>query len=123
MLHRVALVAGSRSQAAYRQIGVLVFGSGLSATIAPSSSPAALCEEKKGILDTVLSKDKNGSIDFGKSLNRFVEPNFWDELAGAIGQNVSTSCCRYPRQRRRVLTIMRGSIVFIRRPAHDTFLF
>jgi hypothetical protein len=88
MLQR--LVVPTRSQA-YRQAALLVVGTGIGyGTTSPSST--ALCEDKKGILDTLLSKNKDGQIDWSKSVTQFAQTPFWDDIAKTAGHQVRGPC-------------------------------
>jgi hypothetical protein len=97
MLQR--LVVPTRGQA-YRQVALLVVGTGIGyGTTSPSST--ALCEDKKGILDTVLPKDKDGNIEWSKGVTQFAQTPFWDDLAKAAGQQVrscASNLSSYPHE-------------------------
>ena len=85
MLQRLAL--STRNQTS-RHLGLLVLGSAVGTSTAP-----ALCQEKKGIIDTVLPKDKDGNIEWGKSVSQVSESAFWDDLATAAGHKVRIWHC------------------------------
>lgn len=84
-LSRLLVVPVTRSQA-YRQLGWMVLGTGV--TYGTTTSPV-LCEEKKSIMDTILPKNSEGTIQWGKSASQVTDGIFWDKLLQAVGDQVS----------------------------------
>lgn len=80
MLHRLA------TPQLYRQVGLIVIGAGINNATAPSS---ALCE--KSIIDTILRKNRDGSVDVAGSFTQVSDADFWDRLGKATGSKVSSS--------------------------------
>ena len=83
----------TRTQA-YRQIGLMIAGTGVSYGTSP-----ALCEDKKGILDAILPKNKNGEVEWGKVTSQVTDGAYWDDIMKAVGDKV-----RLPQLRRKLLS-------------------
>ena len=75
---------------AVRRGFVLVSGAAL---LPVTSTRVTLCERKTEI----LSKDSNGNIDWSKTIARIPQPDFWDDIAKATGENVRL-CEKHPSE-------------------------
>lgn len=71
----------SRALTASRGRGWALFWT--TTTLAPTT--VALCEDKK---HEILQKDSQGNINWGKTVSRIPQGEFWDDVARAAGSNV-----------------------------------
>lgn len=81
----VVATSGSRSRSRFHTSNVLLGVIGATTT----ATTTALCEKKEeGLLDKIAQKDKDGNIDFAKTLSQVTDTDFWDKIAAASGDKV-----------------------------------
>lgn len=59
---------------------------------ASTPSLATFCESDDSLKDKLLRKDKDGNIQWAKSIEQVTKGPFWDEVAAMTGNKVRCSC-------------------------------